>query len=440
MLPIQFDTHFPDYEVLAEIGESSKRVFKAQHLPTGDLVIMDEYALAPDANTRQRLEQELQKLIHVSHPNLVRVRELQFAENTAYVVLDYTEASHLRTLLQEKGFLDIPTTIRLGLQLTGAFRAMHTSGVVHQAISPETIVYNHLISGELHFLLTGLGIVGARTWTDRSGRTLIDHDLINYEYAAPEQFDDTHQVDEAVDYYALGAILYECLAGAVPFALHSEGNLAQFKQQVLNAPIPAMTTASGHTLPPSLTTLLMGLLVRNPQDRLRNVDQLELLLEQSRVELLNATWSVPAMSADKAIPAGTTTETAVTAALVEEGKPASGGSRKNWWVEIGIVLLVMLAFGFYYRTAHKSPNEPVIEKESETHKAADRSKAGTKLADTTMESDRQKKGEGREGNAAADSAIETTDTRNPLKRTTDSSSSVNPEPDSSVVVQPDSTD
>ena len=164
MSTVHFDRHFPNYEVLAESGRSDTRVFKAQHLSSGDLVVIKEYNLATDGHTLQRFEQESQKIIHINHPNLVRVREVQWATAVVYVVTDYVEGSDLRSLLQEEGFLDIVTTIRLGLQLTGAFRAIHASHVVHQAISPETIVYNHLVSGELHFLLTDFGLANTWTW------------------------------------------------------------------------------------------------------------------------------------------------------------------------------------------------------------------------------------------------------------------------------------
>ena len=384
MATVNFNAQLPGYEVLAELGRGNSRVLKARHVASGELVAIKQYAFTVDADTHRRFEQESQIMTRIDHPNVVRVREVQLDANMPYIVMDLVEGGDLRSLLRQEGFLDILTTIRLGLQLTGAFRAMHSAQVIHRDIKPENVLYRRLVSGELHFLLTDFGI--SKFWADDNIRTLTGQSLMTYEYAAPEQFDNPRQVDKAADYYALGVMLYECLTGKVPFILHNETGLAQFMQQVLMAPLPKFITVSGQPLPPSLATLLMCLLARNPQDRLCNIDQLELLLEQSRVEQLNATWSIPEelmtkATVDPVMPVENADDQ-IDAPVNRQTKQPVGGIRR-WWVEICIVIAAALAFGLYSSKVSRLPGSQVVENDSISRNMPESDKPNMKSVDIT---------------------------------------------------------
>jgi eukaryotic-like serine/threonine-protein kinase len=359
MPTVSFNIHLPDYEILSELGRGNTRVLKARHLPTGDIVAIKQYAFAADADTLRRFERESQIMTQLDHPNVTRVREVKLEAAMPYVVMDFVEGGDLRSLLRQQGQLDLLTTLRLGLQMTGAFRAMHALNVIHRDVKPENILYRQLVSGELHFLLTDFGI--AKFWADDSIKTLTGQSLMTYEYAAPEQFDNPRQVDEAADYYALGVVLYECLMGHVPFVLQNETGLAQFMQQVLSAPLPNIKLATGQLLPPSLATLLRGLLTRDPQTRLRNTNQMELLLEQSRVEYL-ANWSEqnPPVPITKTV-AGPVVAPVVTERIdnepQEELVEEAGRNSWQWWGVGGLVLAAGLAFGLYSYSTRPSAND-----------------------------------------------------------------------------------
>ena len=367
MATVSFNTHVPGYEVLAELGRGNARVLKARHLSSGDLVAIKQYAFVTDADTLRRFERESQIMTQIDHPNIVRVREVQLDAALPYVVMDFVEGGDLRGLLRQEGTLSLPMTIRLGLQLMGAFRAMHPMHVVHRDIKPENVLYRRLASGELHFLLTDFGIAKLRA--DDGARTRTGQSLMTYEYAAPEQFDNPRQVDEAADYYALGVVLYECLTGKVPFVLHEEAGLAQFMQQVLTAPMPEPVSPSGQSLPPSLAALLSSLLVRNPAGRLRNTDQLELLLEQSRVEQLKANWSAQAPPTIRTTVAGPVPVTpAVEVVDDPEDTPMAEtvDSSWKWWGSALLVLTVGGAIGLYSRVPREPQpsNRPTVQTDS----------------------------------------------------------------------------
>jgi serine/threonine protein kinase len=357
-----FDTYFPDYEVIAELDQGDERVVKAKHQPSGDLVIIKQCDCTVDANTRLKLEHEAQVITQIDHPNIVRVREMKFDADICYRITNFVEGDNLRSLIGENGFLDVSTTIRLGLQLTGAFRALHSRHIIHSTINPETILYRKLDSGELHALLTDIGGTDYRT-----NDSLVAPLSPTYKYVAPEQFTNGQEVSEAADYYALGVVLYECLTGQVPFALQKETEPEQFIEQVLTAPMPVFSTASGEPLPSSLVTLLMALLVRNPQDRLQNVAQLELQLKQSQVEQLNTAWSATKRPTNgnvaKEATAGVNGQGENEILPDSRARPVAKGIRR-WWLEIIVVSATVLVIGSYFRTVHHSTDEPVIDKAS----------------------------------------------------------------------------
>lgn len=283
MSTVSFNTHFPGYDVLGEIGRSNARVLKARHIATGDLVAIKHFTFNTDADTLRRFERESAIMTQIDHPNIVRVREVRLDTQLPYIVMDYIEGGTARQLITEQGSLPVELTIRLGLQVLDAFRLIHAQGIVHRDVKPENILYRRLASGELHFLLTDFGVARLH----EQPVTMTGQSLMTYEYAAPEQFDNPRQVDESADYYALGVVLYECLTGKVPFPMGSETGIVQFMNAVLTTPPPAPVLPSNQSLPGSLETLLQQLLAKKPGERIHRADAVKLTLKQAEVEQLH---------------------------------------------------------------------------------------------------------------------------------------------------------
>ena len=283
MSTVSFNTHFPGYDVLGEIGRSNARVLKARHIASGDIVAIKHFTLNTDADTLRRFERESQIMTQIDHPNIVRVREVRLDTELPYLVMDYIEGGTARQLITEQGCLSVELTIRLGLQVLDAFRLIHAQGIVHRDVKPENILYRRLASGELHFLLTDFGVARLH----EQPVTMTGQSLMTYEYAAPEQFDNPRQVNEAADYYALGVVLYECLTGKVPFAMRGETGIITFMNAVLTTPPPTPVLPTNRPLPGSLETLLQQLLAKSPGERVHNPDAVKLGLKQAEVEQLH---------------------------------------------------------------------------------------------------------------------------------------------------------
>jgi serine/threonine protein kinase len=340
MPTVSVNTHFPGYEIIGELGRSNARVLKARHLDTGDLVAIKHFTVNTDAETLRRFRVESQIMTDIRHPNVVRVREVQLDMPMPFIVMEWVEGGNLRTLIDEQETLSVATTIRLGLQMAEAFNAIHPKGIVHRDIKPENILYRLLASGELHFLLTDFGVARLREQT----QTMTGQSLMTYEYASPEQFDNPKGVGVATDYYSLGVVLYECLAGKVPFSMADSAGIALFMSQVLRTAPPALSLPAGQFLPPSLNLLLNWTLVKEPAERLSDVTELALLLNQANVELLQAN-----RSGNRPTPIVPSTRTQMAPRPVSQ--PAEtyepiyedeSSTSKGWAILLGIVVIGLI--------------------------------------------------------------------------------------------------
>ena len=283
MATVSFNTHFPGYTVLGELGRGNARVLKARHDVSGELVAIKHFALNTDEGTLQRFQQESEIMTRLIHPNIVRVREVRLNAALPYIVMELVEGGSVRQLLDESKTLPVATAVRLGLQVVEAFKVIHSQGVVHRDIKPENILYRQLPSGELHFLLTDFGIARLR----EQPATVTGQSLMTYEYASPEQFEDPKNVSAATDYYSLGVVLFECLNGHVPFAMTEGVGIVTFMNMVLTQ-APNLNTTLERPLPISLANLLQGLLKKQATERIHQPDAVKVALKQAEVEQLLA--------------------------------------------------------------------------------------------------------------------------------------------------------
>jgi eukaryotic-like serine/threonine-protein kinase len=285
MLTIYANTEFPGYEILSELGRANARVLKARHTATGDLVAIKHFSRETDPEILRRFAREAEIMTGVLSPNVVKIREVQLLGRLPFIVMEWIEGGDLRSFIKQRHSLDVPTTIRLGLQIAEALKIIHPAGIVHRDIKPENILYRELASGEFHFLLTDFGVARLR---EQANFTKTGQSMMTYDYASPEQFDNPKDVGIASDYYSLGVVLYECLGGNVPFSMGDGTGLGTFINRVMReAPAP-LTLVQNAELPASLNILLTKLLVKQPTDRLRDANELELLLRQADVERLQA--------------------------------------------------------------------------------------------------------------------------------------------------------
>ena len=147
----------------------------------------------------------LSKMRNLHH--IATARDMFNANNTTYVVLEYVEGVSLKKFLQSNsGFLSWEQVKKLFVPLFTTLSIIHNAGIIHRGISPENIIVT--TDGELK--LTGFCISSIRT----SNTGLLPEFYSGY--TAPEQYSSLEWQGTWTDVYAMAAVLYRILTGAMP--------------------------------------------------------------------------------------------------------------------------------------------------------------------------------------------------------------------------------
>ncbi len=213
--------------------------------------------LATDPVVTERFRREAIAVARLSHPNIVAVHDVFVHEGRQAVVMQLVDGKSLRQLLDSQRRLGPELTIHIGAAIAGALDEAHRSGFVHRDVKPGNI----LVTSDGRVLLTDFGIA--------KGLEVGDEDLTSdnvmmgtAKYLSPEQVRG-RRLDGRADIYSLGLVLYECLAGRVPFLGESDADTALARLQ-------RDPTDLGHlrpTLPIGLVNLIHKTLARNPAHR-----------------------------------------------------------------------------------------------------------------------------------------------------------------------------
>ncbi|MFJ9025502.1 protein kinase [Streptomyces sp. NPDC102259] len=210
--------------------------------------------LANDPDVVMRFLRERSVLLRLTHPNIVRVRDLVVEGDLLALVMDLVEGPDLHRYLRENGPFTPVAAALLTAQVADALAASHADGVVHRDLKPANVLLMQN-GGQMHPLLTDFGI--ARL-ADSPGLTRTSEFVGTPAYVAPESAEGRPQTS-AVDIYGAGILLYELVTGRPPF---SGGSALEVLHQHLNA-----EPRRPSTVPDPLWTVIERCLRKNPDDR-----------------------------------------------------------------------------------------------------------------------------------------------------------------------------
>ncbi|MFF0754507.1 serine/threonine-protein kinase [Streptomyces sp. NPDC004267] len=169
--------------------------------------------LANDADIVMRFLRERSVLLRLTHPNIVRTRDLVVEGDVLALVMDLVEGPDLHRYIRENGPLTPVAAALLTAQIADALAASHADGVVHRDLKPANVLLAEQ-HGAMHPMLTDFGI--ARL-ADSPGLTRTHEFVGTPAYVAPESAEGRPQTS-AVDIYGAGILLYELVTGRPPFA------------------------------------------------------------------------------------------------------------------------------------------------------------------------------------------------------------------------------
>jgi serine/threonine protein kinase len=217
-----------------------------------------------DKNFRnfQNEVEKLKKVNEVPNPNIVKILNSGLTESGSfpYIEMEFIEGPDLEDLLKapHDGIFTLKEAIRLADHLANALAHCHQVGVKHGDIKSNNVKYN-VHSGNYVLLDFGLAIM-----SDEQRRTSIRH-AGAIEFMAPEQ--NTGAMLFQTDVYSYGIILYELLAGQVPFPLHDSGETARNAVMIahMETPVPDLMDLRKKNMPKSWSKEKKELEMRVPQ-------------------------------------------------------------------------------------------------------------------------------------------------------------------------------
>ncbi|HEU0037327.1 MAG TPA: protein kinase [Kofleriaceae bacterium] len=239
------------YEVRGWIGEGGMGAVYRVH----DREIDEEIALkvlrpalaaTPEALVRFRREVKLAR--RVTHPNVARTYDLGEHGGMRFLTMELIDGKPLR------GPLGVADALRIAWEVAQGLAAAHAVGVVHRDLKPDNI----LIAGDRVYL-TDFGIAQSDNKDDALRTT--GNVIGTPAYIAPEQLEGG-SVDGRADVYALGVVVYELLAGQLPFVGETAGSIALAR--LTRDPVPLHKIAQ---VPDGVSRLVMDALARKKEQR-----------------------------------------------------------------------------------------------------------------------------------------------------------------------------
>src|SRR5512138_1287769 len=221
-----------------------------------------------DSDKLERFKREARVIAKLRHPNIVQVHDFDMVDNNPYLVMEYIEgpslSKYLNDLHQSHRRLPLPQIIRMIRAVASALQYAHNNGIVHRDVKPGNILLTSpstLITvgkplpEDFEPVLTDFGLV---RFQDGHRQTTTGHIAGTPAYMSPEQ-SRGEAVDGRADVYSLGIVLYEMLAGDVPF--DGESTVSILLKQVTEPPTPIPG------LSPLIQNVLDRALAKNVKDR-----------------------------------------------------------------------------------------------------------------------------------------------------------------------------
>ncbi len=211
-----------------------------------------------------RFQREARSAARLVHPHVVRVYDVGLDHESPYIVMEYVDGRPLSELIGTN-YLTISVVLRLLYHITEALDAAHLQSIVHRDLKPSNI----LIDSQGRPRLTDFGLAKSLLHdVTLSG----SGDLVGTpRYMAPEQIlGDIEELDQRVDIFAMGVVMYEMLAGRPPF---DGANVVQILRQVTDDD-PAELRSLNPTIPVEVDAIVRKAMSKRPDDRFSTASDL----------------------------------------------------------------------------------------------------------------------------------------------------------------------
>src|SRR5215813_1572086 len=304
----------------------------------------------------RRFEREARAASALNHPNIVTIFEIGQSKGAHFIATEFIDGKTLRQLINEKPFT-LSEALNVAIQVASALTGAHAAGIVHRDIKPENIMIR--ADGYVKILDFGLAKLTEQQTSNRDLETptLLQSNpglvMGTVQYMSPEQARGK-RVDARTDIWSLGIVLYELLAGHVPFSGETPSHA------MVSLMEDELSSLRGYpNVPSELDRIVTRALRKNAKERYRDAGQLthdlknlklDLQVEEHLKGLLEAIPNRESVSAQSALPARNTLHGggAKTVSNADFHEVRVSRLRKPLTVALGASLVLgVLAFGLY---------------------------------------------------------------------------------------------
>jgi predicted ATPase/tRNA A-37 threonylcarbamoyl transferase component Bud32 len=251
------------YKILETIGQGMMGpVYRGVDIKTGQPVAikaLNPEIVANEPIMLERFRREDELLRELDHPNIVQRLDAIEHDSSHYIITQFVQGGSLRDLLNKQPQLPIERVLEIALDLADALTRTHRLGIIHRDLKPENVLL--AIDGTPRLSDFGVAHSIRRTTFSQSG-TFVGTWL----YIPPESFQGI-EADERTDIWSFGVILFEMLAGRVPFQALTPAELVNI---VITEPVPDLRKIQPG-LPEDLYNLIDLMLCKDRDERIPSV-------------------------------------------------------------------------------------------------------------------------------------------------------------------------
>ena len=336
------------YRIMGRIGSGGMAdVYEAEDTHLGRTIALKvlHRRFAQDVEFVERFRREAKSAASLSHPNVVGIFDRGEHEGTYYIAMERLTGRTLKDVINEEAPLSQEHAIDLGQQVLLAAGFAHRRGVIHRDFKPHNVI----VDDAGHAKVTDFGIARAGA----SEMTETGSIMGTAQYLSPEQAQG-HAVTDASDLYSIGVMLYEMLAGRLPFDGDSAVSIAL--KHLNEAPAPISTLRPN--VDPALESVVMAALSKDPAARWQSAEDFAEALEAARQHVLaggsngqnTAAWAaVAALPPDDGGYPG-------------EPAPEPERKRRRWpWIALAALILAMIGVMAWAFTRSPKADVPKVE-------------------------------------------------------------------------------
>ena len=254
------------YAVLKKLGEGGKGIVYKARDTTLNRVVAIKMLKNPvtTGGAYSRFMTEAQSVAKLNHPNIVSIHDIGKEDGKQFFVLEFVEGHSLRDLIESspEGKCDIPTVLRVSMDVCSALQYAHSQGILHRDVKPENIMIT--VDGVAKLMDFGLAKMLGQPRQTQEGVI-----VGTVAYVAPE-IALGKGADARSDLYSLGAVLYEAVTGKPPFA--GEDSVKIIFSHIHDYPVSP--DRLNPVVPPALSECVMKLLEKDPEKRYRSAADL----------------------------------------------------------------------------------------------------------------------------------------------------------------------